>query len=987
MSENYGLIPFSRIVNHQSNKNTHAQNYLVSVRVKETVLFLDAEDILDDDVIALSDLKLRLMMDENTVSVTPKTVTSKIKNFFYGNKDQSFSATTPKIRSSDEIESFRDYLTTNKNVLDCLNIIMLLEGCNKIQLPLRTLLSWSIILEAMTRRSTLLTSSIIYRGLSAFKFLNLEDPNVKTYLHLLWLRIEESSVLLDSTDVCPAIYCLHTVETFSVDIKRIISYLALSLSRVTDSEDIPNKFLTSAVFGLKKLKPIPEVRNLVLELAYRIEQSSSYFHPVNVCIALNGFQSMDDSHPEVRKLMNALIDKAISAEEQGEDRAEDREISMALFGLQKMGISNRKSHESIPYSNEDSLLVVPEKGDTKQTKSWVSSRSSFSGSTLSVELRKVLVYLASLLNHTKKPFEAKRLGFAMMGLSRLSSDSMEVKLLLRSLQNHTSFDDGPINGQEISMCLHGLKSMHSDSIEVQQFIRNLTPLIQRCPHISRSDARSALFGMQGLHTTSKETIMLCDAFGDLLNRSTIVLTRADEASSILFGLQGMNAEIPQVKKVMRAVNNMILTLPPATKFDGKDISMSLYGLRGSSTGSEILNIMECITPFVRNFHGYFTAQEVANCFYGLQKIKTGPKQVNLLVDSLGEQIINSNGILNPKGVSMTLNGLQGFNSKLPQVEKLLNSLCVVLEKTASSFHGFDDFFQISSAIYGLCDCSTDSPAVRELLIIIADLLSRGGPENNNRGIRQSKLAANGSTSIISQNFKRYDKGRTFDLPKTEKVAMALFAMQGLSSEYQSVQDIMNILLYYIDLMPNADGRVVGMVFQAFKSCNGSLPTSHETAMRLLGGKISGWSLRKVSRGFSSKSSPHKLTQDEVEVTLRSALIGLAGLQKENVVVQEILVNFAHEIVYNIHEKSMINISSFNQRTKQIINKVFISHDSSLSWISDDKNGKELVSKMLLLMNVHTFTNENSQLNNQVPLWKKADIKQPALRVSISEISL
>ena len=41
---------------------------------------------------------------------------------------------------------------------------------------------------------------------------------------------------------------------------------------------------------------------------------------------------MDDSSPEVRHLLTALMDKAIAADEQGIDKAGDREISMALFG-------------------------------------------------------------------------------------------------------------------------------------------------------------------------------------------------------------------------------------------------------------------------------------------------------------------------------------------------------------------------------------------------------------------------------------------------------------------------------------------------------------------------------------------------------------------------------------------------------------------------------------------------------------------------------
>jgi hypothetical protein len=44
---------------------------------------------------------------------------------------------------------------------------------------------------------------------------------------------------------------------------------------------------------------------------------------------------MDDSSVEVRDLLSALMDKSISAEEQGIDKAGDREISMALFGMLK----------------------------------------------------------------------------------------------------------------------------------------------------------------------------------------------------------------------------------------------------------------------------------------------------------------------------------------------------------------------------------------------------------------------------------------------------------------------------------------------------------------------------------------------------------------------------------------------------------------------------------------------------------------------------
>ena len=92
------------------------------------------------------------------------------------------------------------------------------------------------------------------------------------------------------------------------------------------------------------MKPIAEVRGVLRELARKVSESEMYYHSVNVCIALNGLQSVDDSIVEVKELLTALMDKAVAADEQGIDRAVDREISMALFGLQKMGSGGKRTN-------------------------------------------------------------------------------------------------------------------------------------------------------------------------------------------------------------------------------------------------------------------------------------------------------------------------------------------------------------------------------------------------------------------------------------------------------------------------------------------------------------------------------------------------------------------------------------------------------------------------------------------------------------------
>jgi hypothetical protein len=68
---------------------------------------------------------------------------------------------------------------------------------------------------------------------------------------------------------------------------------------------------------------------------------------------------MDDSSTEVRQLLSALMEKAILAEEQGIDKAGDREISMALFGLQRMGSKQTKNLKRFkPEDNKKEILGI-----------------------------------------------------------------------------------------------------------------------------------------------------------------------------------------------------------------------------------------------------------------------------------------------------------------------------------------------------------------------------------------------------------------------------------------------------------------------------------------------------------------------------------------------------------------------------------------------------------------------------------------------------
>jgi hypothetical protein len=50
----------------------------------------------------------------------------------------------------------------------------------------------------------------------------------------------------------------------------------------------------------------------------------------------------------------------------------------------------------------------------------------------------------------------------------------------------------------------GLASMKSESPNVRSLVKALVPLVKKCPSMTANDVRSAMYGLQGMHSSSKE---------------------------------------------------------------------------------------------------------------------------------------------------------------------------------------------------------------------------------------------------------------------------------------------------------------------------------------------------------------------------------------------------------------------------------------------------------------------------------------------------
>lgn len=172
--------------------------------------------------------------------------------------------------------------------MDVVNAVLLVEGCTRVNINVRDIISWPSILDAMEKPSPLLSSSMVHRGISCVRKMNSNEFEGQKFLKLLWERTQEAKVVLEESDICPAIYSMQSLNANSPITRNFLKFFADSVS--TSRENFPSKTICSAVFGLKKMKSFPEVRYLIAALAKKIQSSEVFYHPVNICIALNGLQ-------------------------------------------------------------------------------------------------------------------------------------------------------------------------------------------------------------------------------------------------------------------------------------------------------------------------------------------------------------------------------------------------------------------------------------------------------------------------------------------------------------------------------------------------------------------------------------------------------------------------------------------------------------------------------------------------------------------------
>ena len=635
---------------------------------------LTADDMMVDEDSAELIKTLQLQM-----VVPPKEVTNRIKSFFSSNNADD----------DNEKRVFVSYIKANINSLDMINIILLLEGCNRQNIKFSDILTFDEVGKSMEKKgSYALTSKMVHRSITLINYVKSSYglQSAKVFVQALWKHIFETKPVVDTNDICPSLFSLLQSYDASIpEMKHLLVYLSKFL--VSNIDPISPKSLCSVVYALKKLKYSKEIVEVITAMTSKIRSSETFFHPINICIAMTGLQSFEET-TEVKLLMDELMNKSILATEQGNDQVSDREISMALFGMQKMS-----------------------KGGP--------------------EVRRVLKYIGSLLqHHNNGQFEAKRLGFCLTGITCLSSDIPEVDEIINELSKKSTIATGNVSSQELSMILHGITNMDSDKQSIRKLLKSLVSIINNVDKMTApGDVSSGLSGLQKLHSNNKDVTNFIRAIINLLKRSEVKFTRPYEVSTTLYGLQGLGTQSNESRELI----NEYMKLFDGVKgeFSPRELAMSIYGLKNcDSNCKETFLLLDMMKHHVSQFKGTLSSQDVATIIYSLQRMRSwSDPRVLSFIREIAPHIRAAKGTFNPKGLSMAVNGLQGLSSSHDEVRELVSSLNVMLLRSyedhisRSNQYYFEDFHQVSSALRGLSNLKSDSNEIKELLTILTNILT------------------------------------------------------------------------------------------------------------------------------------------------------------------------------------------------------------------------------------------------------------------------
>ena len=292
-----------------------------------------------------------------------------------------------------------------------------------------------------------------------------------------------------------------------------------------------------------------------------------------------------------------------------------------------------------------------------------------------------------------------------------------------------------------------------------------------------------------------------------------------------------------------------------------------------------------------------------------------------LLTSLAAFVRAADGTRSPASISLAINGLQSIDSRCPEAQALIEVLAEIVERSEGDGVAFGSLNEVFAAIAVFSSMSAEQKPVYRLLCSV---------------VRLTEL------SSVVRNPRRQDI-------RGERLAFAIYGLQGCNSRSQPARDILRLLTPSIREMPPLKGKELGMVFQGFKACRGKPSEEHAAALDALSTKIVGWS--------SSKRSG----TGDIQITLRSALWGMSKLDRRHPAVQSVLAEIAAEVLVMVDSDG--KMEELDPKTVNTLREVYR---------GVDLDAEPTVSRLLSLLKIEYHSKSQSYSDSDASLHSDED---------------
>jgi hypothetical protein len=317
---------------------------------------------------------------------------------------------------------------------------------------------------------------------------------------------------------------------------------------------------------------------------------------------------------------------------------------------------------------------------------------------------------------------------ALVGLRKMSGKAPETRLVLGAILAKmgsvadasagqaaaTSEEPQRYTSLDISRSMSGILNMSVDSCpEAKALLVALTALIRRdLKYMTPDDAGFTLFGLKAQTEKSAEVRAALSVIREKLSKApSSEPMKAKAISMLMQGLQGMSSDVEEVTDLLKQIT------PRIGEFDAQACGNVLYSLKRMTSDQKAVRVLlQTIAPKIESCSQKLSAQELANAFFGLQGLDSKFPEVRNIVKALTKKLVQAGDVkFSSQGIGNAISGFQSMED-CPEVIEALGLLGEKLEACDQVMPPMD----LANALFGLQGVTSGSVEVRALLIALAE---------------------------------------------------------------------------------------------------------------------------------------------------------------------------------------------------------------------------------------------------------------------------